>query len=106
MEFGTSIFITDEMPSPGDIGRIIEERGFDSMFIAEHTHMPRDSVRDVDRKYYRALDPFVSLTAAAATLSSRASTTSRAAGSRSASARAGTCPRSRTMARASRSASA
>src|SRR6201999_1480641 len=70
MDFGTSIFITDEMPGPGHIGRGIEERGFDSMFIAEHTHMPRDSVRDVDRKYYRALDPFVALTAAAATTTS------------------------------------
>jgi probable F420-dependent oxidoreductase len=28
--------------------------------------MPRDSVRDVERKYYRSLDPFVTLTAAAA----------------------------------------
>src|SRR3954452_21303718 len=28
--------------------------------------MPRDTVRDVERKYYRSLDPFVVLTAAAA----------------------------------------
>src|SRR4051812_35682166 len=31
--------------------------------------MPRDSVREVDRKYYRSLDPFVTLTAAAAATS-------------------------------------
>ena len=67
MEFGTSIFVTDEMPSPGEVARIVEERGFDSMFVAEHTHMPRDTVRDVERKYHRSLDPFVALTAAAAT---------------------------------------
>jgi probable F420-dependent oxidoreductase len=66
VELGISIFVTDEMPSPADIGRLVEERGFGSLFVAEHTHMPRDSVRDVDRKYYRALDPFVTLTAAAA----------------------------------------
>src|ERR687886_1236034 len=70
MEFGISTFVTDETPSPGDIGRLAEERGFTALFVAEHTHMPHDTVRDVDRKYYRSLDPFVTLTAAAATTSS------------------------------------
>src|SRR3954470_5669721 len=55
------------MPAPGDVARLIEERGFGAMFVAEHPHMPRDSVREVERKYYRSLDPFVVLTAAAAT---------------------------------------
>src|ERR687884_504497 len=91
MEFGISTFVTDETPSPGDIGRLAEERGFTALFVAEHTHMPHDTVRDVDRKYYRSLDPFVTLTAGAAT---------------SVSARAGTRPRSRTTGRASTSASA
>ncbi len=66
MIFGISTFVTDETPTPADIGRLVEERGFDSLFVAEHPHMPRDSVRDVERKYYRSLDPFVTLTAAAA----------------------------------------
>jgi probable F420-dependent oxidoreductase len=61
--------VTDETPSPGDLGGLAEERGFQALFVPEHTHMPRTSVRDVDRKYYRCLDPFVSLTAAAATTS-------------------------------------
>jgi probable F420-dependent oxidoreductase len=64
--FGISTFVTDETPAPAEIGRLVEERGFDSLFVAEHPHMPRDSVRDVERKYYRSLDPFVTLTAAAA----------------------------------------
>ena len=55
------------MPGPGEIGRLIEERGFGAMFVAEHPHMPRDTVREVERKYYRSLDPFVTLTAAAMT---------------------------------------
>src|SRR3954451_2166643 len=55
------------MPGPGEVARLIEERGFGAMFVAEHPHMPRDSVREVERKYYRSLDPFVTLTAAAAT---------------------------------------
>jgi probable F420-dependent oxidoreductase len=67
VEFGISTFVTDETPGPGEIGRLVEERGFDSLFVAEHPHMPRDTVREVDRKYYRSLDPFVTLTAAAAT---------------------------------------
>jgi probable F420-dependent oxidoreductase len=67
VEFGISIFVTDEMPPPGEVGRLVEERGFGAMFVAEHPHMPRDTVREVERKYYRSLDPFVTLTAAAAT---------------------------------------
>jgi probable F420-dependent oxidoreductase len=67
VDFGISIFVTDEMPAPGEVGRLVEERGFGAMFVAEHPHMPRDTVREVERKYYRSLDPFVTLTAAAAT---------------------------------------
>jgi alkanesulfonate monooxygenase SsuD/methylene tetrahydromethanopterin reductase-like flavin-dependent oxidoreductase (luciferase family) len=67
LDFGISTFVTDETPPPGDIGRLVEERGFQALFVAEHPHMPRDTVRQVDRKYYRSLDPFVTLTAAAAT---------------------------------------
>ena len=67
VDVGITIFVTDETPSPGDLGRLVEERGFRALFVPEHTHMPRATVRDVDRKYYRSLDPFVTLTAAAAT---------------------------------------
>jgi probable F420-dependent oxidoreductase len=67
VDFGIATFVTDETPTPGEIGRLVEERGFGSLFVAEHPHMPRDTVRDVERKYYRSLDPFVTLTAAAAT---------------------------------------
>jgi probable F420-dependent oxidoreductase len=69
VDFGISTFVTDETPAPGEIGRLVEERGFDSLFVAEHPHMPRDTVREVERKYYRSLDPFVVLTAAAAATS-------------------------------------
>jgi probable F420-dependent oxidoreductase len=65
VDFGISIFVTDETTPPGELGRLVEERGFQALFVPEHPHMPRDTVRDVDRKYYRALDPFVTLTAAA-----------------------------------------
>jgi probable F420-dependent oxidoreductase len=67
VDFGISIFVTDETTRPGELGRLVEERGFDALFVPEHPHMPRDTVREVGRHYYRSLDPFVSLTAAAAT---------------------------------------
>ena len=72
MKFGISTFVTDEGIAPGVLARAIEERGFDSLFVAEHTHIPlsRESPwpggTELPRKYYRILDPFVTLTAAAA----------------------------------------
>ena len=71
MKFGVSTFITDEGIGPADLGRALEERGFDSLFIAEHTHIPasRESPYpgggDLPRIYYRTLDPFVALSAIA-----------------------------------------
>jgi len=73
MKFGISTFVTDEGIAPGTLARAIEERGFDSLFIAEHTHIPLSrrspypSGGELPRKYYRTLDPFITLTAAAAT---------------------------------------
>ena len=73
MKFGISTFVTDEGIAPGALARAIEERGFDSMFVAEHTHIPLSRKSpwprggELPRRYYRTLDPFVTLTAAAAT---------------------------------------
>jgi probable F420-dependent oxidoreductase len=72
MKFGISTFVTDEGIAPGALARAIEERGFDSLFVAEHTHIPLSrrspwpGGAELPRKYYRSLDPFVTLTAAAA----------------------------------------
>lgn len=71
MKFGISTFITDLSIRPASLGRAIEERGFDSLFIAEHSHIPVDRSSpypgggDLPDIYYRTLDPFVALTAAA-----------------------------------------
>ena len=71
MKFGISTFVTDEGIAPGALARAIEERGFDSLFIAEHTHIPLSRKSpwprggELPRKYYRTLDPFITLTAAA-----------------------------------------
>ncbi|MFF5259151.1 LLM class F420-dependent oxidoreductase [Actinomadura viridis] len=71
MKFGVSTFVTDEGIGPAALGRALEERGFASLFVAEHTHIPvkRESPwpggAELPRVYYRTLDPFVALTAAA-----------------------------------------
>jgi probable F420-dependent oxidoreductase len=72
MKFGISTFVTDEGIAPGALAGAIEDRGFDSLFVAEHTHIPLSrkspwpSGGELPRRYYRTLDPFVALTAAAA----------------------------------------
>jgi probable F420-dependent oxidoreductase len=71
MKFGISTFVTDEGIRPDVLGAALEERGFDVLFLAEHSHIPvsRESPYpgggDLPRVYYRTLDPFVALTAAA-----------------------------------------
>src|SRR3989337_1075343 len=72
MIFGISTFVTDEGIAPGALAAAIEERGFDSLFVAEHTHIPLSRKSpwprggELPRRYYRTLDPFVTLAAAAA----------------------------------------
>jgi probable F420-dependent oxidoreductase len=71
MKFGIATFVTDEGISPLVLGPALEERGFDSVFLAKHSHIPTSrqtpypSGGDLPRKYYRTLDPFVALTAMA-----------------------------------------
>ncbi|MBM9510090.1 LLM class F420-dependent oxidoreductase [Actinacidiphila acididurans] len=71
MKFGISTFITDQGIRPVPLGRALEERGFDSLFIAEHSHIPVERRTpyagggELPDIYYRTLDPFVALTAIA-----------------------------------------
>ena len=73
MKFGISTFVTDDGISPGPLAAAIEERGFDSVSIAEHTHIPASRRSpfprggELPRRYYRTLDPFVTLAAMAMT---------------------------------------
>ena len=75
MKFGISTFVTDDGIDTVSLARAIEERGFDSLAIAEHTHIPasRESAYPIGGElpsiYYRTLDPFVTLAAAAAVTS-------------------------------------
>ncbi|GAB2837140.1 LLM class F420-dependent oxidoreductase [Actinoallomurus bryophytorum] len=71
MKVGVTTFITDEGIRPVPLARALEERGFDSLFLHEHSHVPvkRETPflmgGELPRVYYRTLDPFVALTAAA-----------------------------------------
>ena len=40
MEFGAAIFFTDYSISPTELAMALEERGFDSLWVAEHSHIP------------------------------------------------------------------
>jgi probable F420-dependent oxidoreductase len=72
MEFGAAIFFTDYSIGPAALGRALEERGLESLWAPEHSHIPlsRQSPfpqgSDLPKKYYDVMDPFVTLAAAAA----------------------------------------
>src|SRR6201990_3071922 len=76
MKIGISTFVNDDTIDTVSLARAIEERGFESLIIAEHTHIPasRESAYPMGGElpdyYYRTLDPFVTLAAAAAVTSS------------------------------------
>ena len=69
MEFGASIFFTDYSITPAELGQALEERGFDSVWAAEHSHIPVPRKTRADqylgKRYYDVMDPFVTLTAVA-----------------------------------------
>jgi probable F420-dependent oxidoreductase len=74
MDYGIAIFLTDETIGPAHLARLVEERGFSSLWVPEHTHIPTSRStewrpgkgKELPRHYWRCLDPFVALTAAAA----------------------------------------
>ena len=72
MEFGASIFFTDYSISPAELAVALEQRGFDSLWAAEHSHIPvprrtpPPGGGELAKRYYDVMDPFVTLTAAAA----------------------------------------
>jgi probable F420-dependent oxidoreductase len=72
MLFGASMFATDYAIRPDDLARLLEERGFESMWVPEHTHIPASRRSpwpgggDLPQEYWHTYDPFVALTAAAA----------------------------------------
>ena len=72
MKFGASMFFTDYSMAPGELARALEERGFESVWAPEHSHIPLSRKTpfvgggELPKRYADAMDPFVTLTAAAA----------------------------------------
>ncbi|MEB2346549.1 MAG: TIGR03619 family F420-dependent LLM class oxidoreductase [Deltaproteobacteria bacterium] len=76
MELGVTIFATDRSIAPAELAREAEARGFASLFVPEHTHIPvsRETPpptgeRELADEYRRTLDPWVGLATAAAVTS-------------------------------------
>src|ERR1700677_1942188 len=71
MQFGASMFFTDYSMAPAALAKALEERGFESVWAAEHSHIPLSRRTpfsgggDLPKQYYDAMDAFVVLTAAA-----------------------------------------
>jgi probable F420-dependent oxidoreductase len=71
MKYALTMFPTDDAIRPDEIARAAEERGFESLFFPEHTHIPASRKTpypaggDLPREYYRTHDPFVALALAA-----------------------------------------
>jgi probable F420-dependent oxidoreductase len=66
------MFFTDYSMMPAEIGQALEQRGFESLWAPEHSHIPLSRQSqfppggDLPKKYYDVMDPFVTLSAAAA----------------------------------------
>src|SRR5438876_12163685 len=72
MHFGVVMFPTDYAIRPGELARALEERGFESLWIPEHTHIPASRRSpwpggpNLPQEYWSSYDPFLALTMAAA----------------------------------------
>lgn len=72
MHLGVALFATDLTSDVRDVARAAEDAGFESLFVAEHTHIPTARTTpypmggDLPDEYARTIDPFVGLAAAAA----------------------------------------
>ena len=71
MDFGVCIFPTEDAMHPAELAVALEERGFESYWVAEHTHIPAERRSPwpggdvLPQMYFETMDPFVALTAAA-----------------------------------------
>src|SRR4030088_3515186 len=72
MKFGASMFFTDYSMAAAELAVALEQRGFDIVWAPEHSHIPLSRKSgfilggELPKRYYDVMDPFVTLTAAAA----------------------------------------
>lgn len=71
MKIGAVMFFTTESMQPAPLARALEERGFESLWVPEHTHIPSSRKSEYPaggpliRPYYDIMDPFLALNTAA-----------------------------------------
>ncbi|ANK80436.1 MAG: LLM class F420-dependent oxidoreductase [Rhizobiales bacterium NRL2] len=67
MKFGVMMFPTDYSIAPAALGKAAEERGFESIWLPEHSHIPASrrspwpGGAELPKMYYDVMDPFVAL---------------------------------------------
>ena len=72
MKIGAVMFFTTDSMQPAPLARALEERGFESLWVPEHTHIPSSlksaypASGGLVRAYYELFDPFLALNTAAA----------------------------------------
>jgi len=72
MHYGLMMFATDYALRPDELARAAEERGFESLWLPEHTHIPASRRSpwpggpELPKEYWHTYDPFVALSMAAA----------------------------------------
>jgi probable F420-dependent oxidoreductase len=70
MDTGVAIFPTHDAIPPAEVARLAEERGHESLFFPEHTHIPASREtpypggKELPRRYVHTYDLFVAITAA------------------------------------------
>ena len=72
MDVGAAMFFTDYSMGAGELAQALEARDFESIWAPEHSHIPTSrrspfaAGGELPKQYYDVMDPFVTLTAAAA----------------------------------------
>ncbi|MEZ5204789.1 MAG: TIGR03619 family F420-dependent LLM class oxidoreductase [Acidimicrobiales bacterium] len=67
MDLGVTIFLTDQSIGPVELAREVEARGYASLWLPEHTHIPTSRRtpapmgEPIAEEYKRCLDPFVAM---------------------------------------------
>ena len=73
MLIGAGIFATGYAIRPDELARELEQRGYESLWLPEHTHIPASRRSpypgggELPKEYWHTYDPFLALTAAATT---------------------------------------
>ena len=71
MKYGVTIFPTEYSIHPAELAKAAEDRAFESLWVAEHSHIPASRETpwpggaDLPQMYYDVVDPFVALSMAA-----------------------------------------